>query len=88
MVNQKDQDEKVIKLVKSLDDLLSFLIEAKALRNIQSSGSLNLTKGQINNLQLIAVQITECAYFISEYSRNKNIGKVIGAILIVVAYSG
>lgn len=75
MVNQKDQDDKIKKLVQSMDDLLAFVLEAEALQNIKSAGTSGLIKMQINNLQLIAMQITECAYFISEYCRDKNFSK-------------
>jgi hypothetical protein len=81
MVNQKTQDEKIQQLVASLDDLLAFVFEAGALKNIapSASGSPNLTKQQTKILQLTLMQVTECAYFITEYARNKKSGMLCKA---------
>lgn len=76
VIDQKNRDDKMNRLVKSMDDILGFLLEAEVLNNIQSSEASSIPRMQIKNLQLIAVQITECAYFISEYSKDKNIGKI------------
>lgn len=88
VVDQQDRDEKINKLVQSLDNFLAFLLEAKALKNIQTSEISTLTKQQTKNLQLIAMQVTECAYFISEYSKDKNIGKIHGLLSQVIANYG
>ncbi|KAF9461750.1 hypothetical protein BDZ94DRAFT_1323097 [Collybia nuda] len=70
--DQMNRDEKVKQLLLSLDDLLGFLLEAEALKSfcLDSTGASNLTRSQINNLGQISLQITECAYFISEYAKD------------------
>jgi hypothetical protein len=60
---QVDRDDSVIRLVKTMDDVYSFVEEADPMKKIDSLGQI---------LELMAQQTTECAYFIRDYATNKD----------------
>jgi hypothetical protein len=71
--DQMNRDDDVQNIVTSLDDILSFLVHADTLKR----GPSDLTKQQIDILLLISKQVTECAYFISDYARDQKIGQLM-----------
>src|ERR1700761_7320132 len=62
---QKDLDQRIIKLIQTLDDIYAFVQEAEPTRRIESQKDI---------LKLIVLQTTECAYFIRHYASSKGFG--------------
>ena len=58
-----DRDDSIIRLVKTIDDVYSFVEEAEPMKKIKSLSQI---------LEFMAQQTVECAYFIRDYAMNKD----------------
>ncbi|RDB23725.1 hypothetical protein Hypma_009409 [Hypsizygus marmoreus] len=67
MLNQISRDDGIEGLVQVLDEVYSFLHEAKALEKIKAALT---SDAQLTVLVLISQQLRESAYFIQEYARD------------------
>ena len=65
MIAQNDRDERIIKLLQSLDDIYAFVQDAEPTKKIESQKDI---------IKLIVLQTTECAYFIRHYAKSKGFG--------------
>ncbi|KAF8550279.1 hypothetical protein OG21DRAFT_1419927, partial [Imleria badia] len=63
LVNQKDRDEKIIRLVGTMSDVFTFVHDADPLKAI---------KEHMKTITLLLQQVTECGYFIAEYAKQNN----------------
>ena len=60
LVNQKDRDERIIRLAGTMSDVFAFVHDAEPLKAIQAH-----TKA----ITVLIQQVTECGYFIAEYTK-------------------
>jgi hypothetical protein len=58
-----DRDNSIVRLVKTMDDIYSFVEEAEPMKKIESLGRI---------IELIAQQTTQCAYFIRDYATDND----------------
>lgn len=63
LVDQKNRDDRMVRLASTMGDVFSFVEEAEPLKKI---------KAHIKTITLLIQQVTECGYFITEYARQKN----------------
>lgn len=71
-----NRDENIKQLLLSLDGLVTFLLDAQALKDFQQNPTGVSNLSQIQILEKISLQITECAYFIAEYAKDVKTGKL------------
>lgn len=65
IINQMNLDTKIQHLVETISNFFEFVHEAAPL-------DLSAINSQKDILACMAKQITECAYFIRDYAKNKN----------------
>ena len=63
LVDQKDCDVEIIHLVDTMNDIFAFVHDAEPLKVI---------KAHIKTVTLLIQQVTECGYFIAEYTKQMN----------------
>ena len=63
IIDQLDRDNSVVHLIEVMDDIYSFVNEAEPLRKIESHGRV---------VMLMTQQVTECAYFINDYTKKNS----------------
>ena len=63
LVDQKDRDEHVVRLAGIMSDVFTFVDEAEPLKAI---------KAHVKTITLLIQQVTECGYFITEYTKQRN----------------
>ncbi|KAG6382047.1 hypothetical protein JVT61DRAFT_683 [Boletus reticuloceps] len=63
LVNQKNRDDKIIRLAGMTSDVFTFVEDAEPLKVI---------KAHMKTITLLIQQVTECGYFITEYAKQKN----------------
>jgi hypothetical protein len=63
MVDQKNRDKHIIHLAITMTDVFSFVNDAEPLKAI---------KAHIKTITLLLQQVTECAFFITAYAKQKN----------------
>ena len=63
LVNQKNRDDKIIRLAGTMSEVFAFVHDAAPLKSI---------KQHIKSITLLIQQVTECGYFITEYTKQKN----------------
>ena len=63
LVDWKDCDEQMIRLAGTMSDVFAFVHDAEPLKAI---------KAHIKTITLLIQQVTECGYFITEYTKRKN----------------
>ena len=63
LVDQKDRDEKIIRLAGTMSDVYTFVHDAEPLKAI---------KAHMPTITLLIKQVTECGYFITEYTKQKS----------------
>ena len=75
---QVDRDSCIDRLIDIMNDVCSFVKEAKPTKEIESQGPI---------IELMSQQATECAYFIRDYAMNKSLCRSsftlhVGALLL------
>ena len=63
LVDQKNCDEEIIHLVGTMSDVFALVHDAEPLKAI---------KAHVETITLLIQQVTECVYFITEYTKPKN----------------
>jgi hypothetical protein len=63
LVDQKNRDEQIIHLAATMRDVFSFVHDTEPLKAI---------KAHIKTMTLLIQQVTECAFFITEYATQKD----------------
>ena len=63
LVDQKDRDGQVIQLAGTMSDVYAFVHDAEPLKAI---------KAHMQTVTLLIKQVTECGYFITEYTKQKS----------------
>ena len=63
LVNQKNRDTQIIGLAGTMSDVFAFVHDAEPLKAIQA---------HIKPITLLIQQVTECGYFITEYTKQKS----------------
>ncbi|KAF8132077.1 hypothetical protein EV363DRAFT_1583662 [Boletus edulis] len=63
LVNQKNRDDKIIRLAGMMSDVFTFVDHAEPLKAIEA---------HMKTITLLIQQVTECGYFITEYAKQKN----------------
>ncbi|KAG8219236.1 hypothetical protein J3R82DRAFT_74 [Butyriboletus roseoflavus] len=63
LVNQKNRDDQIIRLAGTMSDVFAFVHDAEPLKAIQA---------HIKAITLLIQQVTECGYFITEYTKQKS----------------
>ena len=62
LVAQKNRDERIIRLLGTMGDVFAFVENAEPLEKI---------KAHVKTVTLLIQQVTECGYFIAEYTKQK-----------------
>ncbi|KAG9311660.1 hypothetical protein JVU11DRAFT_7895 [Chiua virens] len=63
LIDQKDRDDKIIRLATTMSDVFEFVEDADLLKTIEP---------HIKNLTPLIQQVIECGYFIAEYSKRES----------------
>ena len=63
LINQKDRDDKIIHLAGAMSEVFTFVHDAEPLKAI---------KAHMNTVTLLIQQVTECGYFVTEYTKQKS----------------
>jgi len=74
---QIDCNSHIVGLVKSMDDVFSFVKETEPIKKIESHGWV---------IELMVQQTTECIYFIQEYAMNKSLYRSTSALHVRVSH--
>ncbi|KAG9310836.1 hypothetical protein JVU11DRAFT_8689 [Chiua virens] len=61
LVNQKDRDERILRLAGAMKDVFAFVENAEPLKAVQAHRE---------HVTLLVRQVTECGYFIAEYAKH------------------
>ena len=62
LVAQRNRDERIIRLLGTMSDVFAFVEIAAPLEKI---------KAHVKTITLLIQQVTECGYFIAEYTKQK-----------------
>ena len=63
LVNQRNRDDRIIRLVETMRDVFSFVEDAEPLKAVEAHRE---------PIKLLIQQVTECGYFITEYAKQRN----------------
>ena len=63
LIDQKNRDERIIRLAGTIKDVFSFVEDAEPLKAVEAHRE---------PIKLLIQQVTECGYFIAEYAKQKN----------------
>ena len=63
LVDQKARDDRIVRLAGMMTDVFAFVEDADPLKKI---------KTHIKTITLLMQQVTECGYFITDYTKRKN----------------
>jgi hypothetical protein len=64
LVRQKNRDERIVRLMGTMSDVLAFVHDAEPLKAI---------KAHKKTITLLIQQVTECGYFITEYASSNSL---------------
>jgi hypothetical protein len=65
LVDQKNRDDRIIRLAAMMSDTFDFVNDAERLKSIEAHKK---------TITLLIQQVTECGYFVIEYAQQKNFG--------------
>ena len=62
-IDQKNRDDAINRLARTMSDVFAFVEDAEQLKRVNTN---------VKTITLLIQQVTECAYFITEYAKQKN----------------
>ena len=62
-VDQKNRDDAINRLARTMSDVFAFVEDAETLKRVEAN---------VKTITLLTQQVTECAYFITEYTKQRN----------------
>jgi hypothetical protein len=74
---QIDRDKCIDRLIDIMNDVCSFVKEAKPTKEIESHGPI---------IELMSQQVTECAYFIRDYVMNKSLCRLSSTLHVRLSH--